>query len=130
MRATYNVVNENHCIDLTLRNTMNYPVQIDTNAGENRDMSELSHKYDITKISLEQSLSPVVNRSKGTVFKSDSEEKILAKLKPQYEVFENQFKGDGVDTCGSEQCLEPNELAVLRMCLKRQIPMQKQIEYQ
>ena len=93
------------CMIMTVRNLMNYPVEVDPERNENPAI----RKYDIEKKTLP-------NFKPKFQFKA-SDERILTNIKPTYEVFEELYSAN-MGECPIEMCLNPNEMAELHLCMK------------
>lgn len=98
---------------------MPYPVNIDLNNPQD----DVQRLFDIKKLPLTQAIG--VPASQPTRFKEDSAAQMLARLKPEYKLFDNQpFDG----SCSTDTCLNPREIAVMRMCLKPHSQTQRQVQ--
>ena len=115
-KASHSFVQERSCISLHLRNTMPYPVNIDlTNPTD-----DIQRFFDITKLPLSQGAG--VSPRQPLKFKEDTSAEMLSRLKPDFKLFDSQ-PSEG--SCSTDTCLDPREMAVLRVCQKSQTQPQR-----
>lgn len=104
MRAEFD--EKTKCINMTLRNAMNYPVQLDQDAEDTNMRS-----YKLYKQSLNIHSEEYIN------FKANESATILTDLKPKYQVYDDLYSPDHGGCEESSLCLGPYELANMQMCL-------------
>jgi hypothetical protein len=94
MRAQYVELEGQRCIQMTLRNTMPYQIdiEIDSSSRTVSHNSDYFKRFDLKKLSIERSL-PCKHDDQPLTFKASDNQRILEKHKPTYEVFDELFQG-------------------------------------